>query len=283
VNLVDGDCSVVTAIDLDHVDLLGPTREHVGAEKAAIYRAGRPAICVDRDPPSTLLSQARSVGAVLSVLGRDFDAEALAGEGPARQWNFRSRTSGDRMGLPWPALRGPHQLANAAGALAALGALADRLPVHQQAVREGLLSVRLAARYQVLPGRPVVVLDVGHNPHAARALARAMGAHGYFPCTRAVFGMLRDKDAAAVVAPLAGLVDQWIVVPTAGERGRSSAALREAIAPGLPPGATIDEAADAGAALGAALAAAGPDDRIVVFGSFVVVAEAMRWLERNPR
>jgi dihydrofolate synthase/folylpolyglutamate synthase len=289
VNLVDADCAIVTAIDLDHVDLLGPTRELIGAEKAAIFRHGRPAVVVDADPPASLVRHAAAIGAPLAVLGRDFRAEPLDAQGPARSWNFRGLIDGrscDRPGLPWPALRGPHQLANAAGALAALAAVSGRLPVHQQAVREGLLSVALPGRYQVLPGRPVIVLDVGHNPQAARALAGAMQAHGFFPRTRAVFGMLRDKDAAAVVAPLARHVYHWHLVPTSGERGREAGALRAqafAARSGAPEPGAISEHESVGGALRAALDASDPDDRIIVFGSFVVVAEALRWLERDPR
>jgi len=285
VNIIDADCSIVTSIDLDHTDLLGSTREHIGIEKAHIFRPGRPAICVDPDPPVSLTEFARRIGAVLWRFGQDFSVQAPSEAQAPRQWTYRGRY-GNRAALPWPALRGAHQLRNAAGALAALEALAQCLPVDQQAVRRGLSTVRLPGRFQVVAGRPTIVLDVAHNPQAARALAQALHSHDLTAnqreTTHAVFGMLRDKDARAVVKALAGEVDFWHLAPTSGERGRDVAALEAAgfdDAP-APPRALHDSVA---AALDAAMAAVKPDDRIVVFGSFVIVADALRWLERRPR
>ncbi len=284
VNIVDADCAVVTTIDLDHTDLLGPTREDIGREKAHIFRSGRPAICVEPDPPDSLLAYAAAIGADLWCHGRDFTDEPAAG---LRQWNYRGRRA-DRLALPWPALRGAHQLRNASGVLAALEALADVLPVDQGAVRRGLASVSLPGRFQVVPGQPALILDVAHNPHAARALAGALREHAPaggladHPApamrTHAVFGMLRDKDAGAVCAALASVVDHWHLVPTTGERGRAVADLQP-----LLQGAPATGHESVAAALAQLREQVGPDDRIVVFGSFVIVAEALRWLERVSR
>jgi dihydrofolate synthase/folylpolyglutamate synthase len=274
VNLVDADCAVVTAIGLDHTELLGETREKIGFEKAHVYRAGRPAICSDPAPPPTLVEHAAGIGADLWLLGRDFEARTSpAGDG-RQQWTYRGRARG-RAALPLPGLRGAHQLRNAAGVLAALESIETRLPVHQQAVRQGLLDVRIDGRYQVLPGRPVVVLDVGHNPHAAAALARTLDAHGYFPQTRAVFGMLRDKDVGGVVAQLRDRVAHWHLAPTGGDRGQDA---RAAAAAGFGAKDPFTCHESIAAALDAAQAASTPDDRILVFGSFVMVAEALRLL-----
>jgi dihydrofolate synthase/folylpolyglutamate synthase len=283
VNIVDADCAVVTTIDLDHVELLGPTREHIAWEKAHIFRAGRPAICVEPDPPAALLDFARALGADLWRFGHEFSL-SLPAPG-LRQWNYRGRRT-SRMALPWPALRGAHQLRNAAGVLAALESLADCLPVDQGAVRRGLGSVQLPGRFQVVPGRPTIVLDVAHNPHAAQALADALRSQGApagprpgpVPATHAVFGMLRDKDAAAVVAALRGVVDHWHFVPTQGERGRDAQALQQAVGAALD-GAPHELHESVAAALAQLRARVAPDDRIVVFGSFVIVAEALRCLE----
>jgi len=286
VNIVDADCAIVTTIDLDHTELLGPTREHIGHEKAHIFRAGRPAICVEPEPPESLVQYARQVGADLWRLGQTFSFDLP--QAGLRQWNYRGRDE-DRLALPWPALRGAHQLRNAAGVLAALESLAPVLPVDQAAVRRGLAGAQLAGRFQVVPGRPVVILDVAHNPHAARALAEALRDHAAAaaapgtaaaaPRTHAVFGMLRDKDALAVAAALHGVIDDWHLVPTSGDRGRSAAALAQAVR-----GAQgIHEHASVAAALDALLGSIPLDDRIVVFGSFVVVAEALRWLEHGSR
>lgn len=303
VNIVDADCAIVTTVDLDHVELLGPTREHIGWEKAHIFRAGRPAICVDPDPPARLVEHARAIGAVLWRLGREFSL-SLPAPG-LRQWNYHGPAM-SRMALPWPALRGAHQLRNAAGVLAALEALGEVLPVDQGAVRRGLGGVQLTGRFQVVPGQPTVVLDVAHNPHAAQALADALRNHGTVPDrepppgprprTHAIFGMLRDKDAAGVVEALRTVIDDWHFVPTGGERGQGAAAVAQAASAVLAqataaasspegtvtpvPGRTHESVA---AALRELQATVAPDDRIVVFGSFVIVAEALRCLERGSQ
>jgi len=305
VNIVDADCSIVTSVDLDHMELLGPDRAAIGWEKAHIFRAGRPAICGDPDPPASLVEFARDIGADLWRIGADFLVQApAAGSGNGRQWSYRGRNE-HRVALPFPALRGGHQLRNAAAALAALEAVGELLPADQSAVRKGLTSVQLPGRFQVNPGRPVVILDVAHNPHAARALAQALRSHadlersaGSAPgSTRAVFGMLRDKDAPGVVQALRAQVDHWYLVPTQGQRGQTAQALAQNAfqapaqqadrGPSKQPDAsvrTFPAAFDSmPAALDAALGDSGPDDRIVVLGSFVVVADAMRCLERKSR
>ncbi|MBZ0251495.1 MAG: bifunctional tetrahydrofolate synthase/dihydrofolate synthase, partial [Burkholderiales bacterium] len=210
VNAVDAGCAIVSSVDLDHQAWLGDERESIGREKAHIYRPGRPALFGDTEPPASLVAHARAIGAPLQVLGTDF--RAVAHEG--RQWDFEGR-QGARRALPMPALRGPWQLANAATALAALDEVSDRFPVSLGEVKRGLTSVRLAGRLQVLPGRPQVVLDVAHNPHAARALARGLGGMGFANRTIAVFAMLADKDIAGVVEAVAPRVDRWHVATVA--------------------------------------------------------------------
>ncbi len=268
-NLVDADCALVTSIDLDHIEYLGPTREHIGYEKAHIFRRGRPAICSDPQPPQSLLDVARDLGADLWRFGRDFNYQ-----GDRQQWAYGGR-SVRRAGLPYPALRGANQLLNAAGALAALEALGQRLPVSQQAVRQGLLNVELAGRFQVLPGRPAVILDVAHNPQAAAVLAENLDNMGFYPRTLAVLGMLRDKDAAGVIEKAAGRIDRWYLGGTSGPRGLSGKALAQMVRLQLPS-AEFETFDDIAAAYRAARRAAGAEDRIIVFGSFHTVAAAMR-------
>jgi dihydrofolate synthase / folylpolyglutamate synthase len=274
VNLVDADCAIVTSVDLDHMDYLGPTREHIGFEKAHIYRAGRPAICADPQPPRSLLEVAKKLAADLWLFGRDFNYQ-----GDRQQWNYAGRAL-RRTSLPYPALRGANQLLNASGALAALEALADRLPVSQQAVRQGLLAVDLPGRFQVLPGRPAVILDVAHNPHAAAVLAQNLDTMGFFPETYAVFGMLRDKDIAGVVKMIGGRVDHWYVGGTIGARGADAASVAQIVhaALGLQGTTTIEGFDSVAVAYDAAARRAAPQDRIVVFGSFTTVADVMRSL-----
>jgi dihydrofolate synthase / folylpolyglutamate synthase len=280
VNLVDADAAIVTSIDLDHLDYLGATRESIGFEKAHIYRDGRPAICSDPRPPQSLLDHAARIGADLWRFGRDFNYQ-----GDRQQWAYGGRQL-RRSGLPYPALRGANQLLNASGALAALEALSGRLPVSQQAVRQGLLTAEIPARFQVLPGRPTTILDVAHNPHAAAVLAENLDSMGFFPVTHAVFGMLRDKDIAGVVAKLGSRIDHWHVGPTPGSRGTTAAEVSDIVrAAGAARGAaqSITQHDSIGEAYAAALEAASADDRILAFGSFLTVADTMRAIrDRAP-
>jgi len=268
VNVVDADCAIVSTVDLDHQAWLGDTREAIALEKAHIFRAGRPALFGDTDPPASLVAHARAIGAPLQVLGRDFRAVARE-----RQWDFEGRR-GARRALPMPALRGSWQLANAATALAALDEIAARFPVSLGEVKRGLTAVRLAGRLQVLPGRPTVVLDVAHNPHAARALARGLGEMAFHARTIAVFAMLADKDIGGVIDALAARVDRWHVATVAEERAASAAQVAQVLAARGLAGRTRTFATVA-AAHAAALREAEPGDRILVFGSFHTVAEVL--------
>jgi dihydrofolate synthase / folylpolyglutamate synthase len=265
VNVVDADCSIVSSVDLDHQAWLGDTREAIGLEKAHIFRAGRPAFFGDADPPASLVAHAEAVGADLQVLGRDF--RAVAHEG---QWDFEGRR-GARRALPMPSLRGSWQLANASTALAALDEVAGRFPVSIGEVKKGLTAVRLAGRMQVLPGRPTVVLDVAHNPHAARALARGLGEMGFHQNTIAVFAILADKDIGGVIDAVSPRVDRWHVATVANERAAPAGLVADHLASRGLAGCTR-VFATVPLAYEAALREAGPNDRILVFGSFHTVA-----------
>ncbi|RPH64852.1 MAG: bifunctional tetrahydrofolate synthase/dihydrofolate synthase [Burkholderiales bacterium] len=273
VNLVDADCAIVTSVDVDHAEYLGDTRERIGWEKAHVFRAGRPAICSDPMPPAALVEYARSIGADLWLHGRDFNHA-----GDRQQWSYGGRGQ-RRTGMAYPALRGANQLQNAAGALAALEALRDRLPVSQQAVRQGLATVELPGRFQVLPGHPPVILDVAHNPHAAAHLAINLDAMGAYRQTFAVFGVMRDKDVDGVIAALRHRVDHWLPVDLPGARAASASWIAERLeAAGVTrEGAksSIECHASPSAALAAARGRAGGNDRIVVFGSFLTVADIL--------
>ncbi|MBI2312561.1 MAG: bifunctional tetrahydrofolate synthase/dihydrofolate synthase [Betaproteobacteria bacterium] len=275
VNAFDNDCAVITSVALDHMDYLGHTREAIGFEKAGTFRRGKAAVCGDPNPPETVHQHAEDLGCDLLQIGSDYgySAEKL-------QWDYWSRYS-KRHGLPPPALRGAYQLQNAATVLAVLDELADRLPVAMGDVRAGLLEAELPARFQVLPGRPAVVLDVAHNPHAAAGLASNLAAMGFYRATYAVFAMLRDKDAAGVIHAVKDRVDFWMVAGLAGDRGAGARETADALgAAGVPAGAvrTFGTPAEAYAA---ACIEAGENDRIIVFGSFHTVADVLRERERR--
>jgi dihydrofolate synthase / folylpolyglutamate synthase len=269
VNVVDADVAVVTSIDIDHVDYLGPTREDIGREKAGIFRAGRAAVCADPDPPSKLVNHALALGAPITLIGRDYGYVA-----EERQWSYWG-PGGPRYGLPFPALCGAYQLANAATALAVLGLLRERIPVTAGAIRDGLVTVSLPGRFHVLPGRPAVVLDVAHNPHAARVLAATLTSMGFFPRTLAVFGILADKDVAGVIEMIRSRIDRWFVATLPPPRGATSEAVRAELLRAGVSDAAIGAFDDVRLALAAAREAADEADRILVFGSFLTVAAAL--------
>jgi dihydrofolate synthase/folylpolyglutamate synthase len=275
VNAIDTDCAVITSVDLDHMEYLGPDRESIGLEKAQIMRPGKPAIVSDPVPPKSVVEHASAIGADLWLVGRDFTYS-----GDRQQWGWSGR--GKRYnGMAYPALRGANQLVNASGALAALEALRERLPVSAQAVRTGLALVDLPGRFQIVPGQPTLVLDVAHNPHSVAALAVNLDQMGYHPATHAVFGAMRDKDIANLLARMAGLVDHWHFCDLATPRAATARELADglkALASTLPAAAraTVECHRDPAAALRAAVEGADPADRIVVFGSFYTVGGVLK-------
>ncbi|MDQ6627219.1 MAG: bifunctional tetrahydrofolate synthase/dihydrofolate synthase [Pseudomonadota bacterium] len=264
VNVFDADCAVLTSIDVDHAEFLGPDRETIGREKAGIFRRGKPAVLSDPVPPASVIDEARAIGAELRRAGVDFHCS-----GDRQQWQWIGRVT-RFSGLGYPALRGANQLLNASGALAVLEVLRERLPVSAQAIRSGLATVELPGRFQVVPGQPVLVLDVAHNPHAVAALAQNLDQMGFFPRTHAVFGAMRDKDIATILRRMAPLVDSWHVTDLPTPRACSAAELAQALAAvdGAPGPVQVTQHGSPVEAMAAAVAAAEPVDRIVVFGSF---------------
>ena len=267
VNVLHADCAVLTSVGIDHVEYLGDSREAIGKEKAGIFRSGRPAVVADPQPPESVLEEIRRVGARPLLIGHDFGYRAQGS-----QWTYWG-PAGKRPGLAHPALRGAMQLRNASAAFAALDSLRERLPIAMQDVRRALAEVALPGRFQVLPGRPQVILDVAHNPEAAAVLASNLADSGFSPETIAVFGMLRDKDIAGVVRAVAPRVTRWHLATLPGPRGAGAAELmnvlsREKI---RTPAFAHETVA---MALAAARNEAGEGDKIIVFGSFLTVAGA---------
>lgn len=271
VNVLDTDCAIITSIDLDHTAILGPDRETIGREKAGILRAGRPAVVSDPVPPQSVRDAAEQLGADLWLFGRDFNFS-----GDKQQWAWAGR--GRRYaGMAYPALRGANQLVNASGVLAALEALRQRIPVTAQAVRNGLAMVELPGRFQIVPGQPVLVLDVAHNPHSVAALAENLDAMGFYPTTHAVFGAMADKDLAPMLQRVGPLIDRWYFTDLPLPRAASAQALQvawQAANTRRDVASSVHESPQQ--ALLAAVAAADPADRIVVFGSFYTVGGVLQ-------
>ena len=270
VNIIDADVAIVTTVDLDHMDWLGPDRDSIGREKAGIARRGRPVIVGDMDPPPGLLDALNAIGARIERAGIDFTVDRLA-DG----WRWQHR-DGLAMLLPDPALAAPVQYLNAAAAIAALRVLFnDDVPAPGQlfaAASLGLTSVRVPARLQSLGGDPQVIVDVGHNPQAARALAQWLDSQ---PACRvqAIYGALSDKDVAGVMAALGARIGHWHLAGLDGDtpRGLSAAHLASMLEKTLPQ-ASFAMHADVVTALAAARADALAGERILAFGSFFVAS-----------
>ncbi len=269
VNLVDADVAIVTAIALDHVEYLGPDRESIAREKAGILRTGKPVVVGELDPPDALLREAERLGAPVLRAGRSHRWETHA-DG----WTFHDGRGALR--LPLPGLRAPPQFANASAAIAAVRAVLPPLKVDDEHIAAGVVAAALPGRMQVIPGPVEIVLDVAHNPQAAQQLANWLQANRTRGATQAVFAALADKDVANEVAVLMGQVDIWHLagLSDVGGRGQPVEALWQKVGALLSRSLTTRHASVA-QALAAARKMAQPGDRIVVFGSFHTVAEAL--------
>lgn len=289
VNIIDNDCAIVVTVDLDHMEYLGPDRQSIGREKAGIFRAVKPAIVGETNPPQSLLDHAQAIGANLEVLGRDFgwspeiDELAWWHRNPA-QSRYVAPAEGNDTGIVLHgelALEGAFQYRNAATAIAALHALGERVRWDHAAIAKDSCCFDdhafLPGRLQHLQSHPDLVVDVGHNPQAARELARWLDRHPVVGVTRAVFGALADKDIESVVAALGERIDHWYLAGLIDEspRGETIARLAARVRAALPDAST-SEFLDIPAALDAARAKASMDDRILAFGSFHVVAPVLR-------
>lgn len=277
VNIFDADVAVITSVDLDHEAFLGDTIEKVAFEKAGIMRCGKPVVCGQLPMPYSLAAQAQTVGADLLLLGRDFNYHKQG----LQQWSYHFHPQSDnfytvehaRHALPIPVLRGDFQVNNAACALTVLECLFERLPLDIGAIKRGLLRVRHPGRFQILPSQPLTVLDVGHNPHAARALRSSLIALPYAEKRIAIFSMLADKDIDSVLEIIKDQFDCWLIAPLNLPRGMNIEALQQKFIQHTIT--TITAYPSIRDAYVAALSQAGKNDRIVVFGSFHTVAEMM--------
>ena len=256
VNVVDADIAVITSIGLDHQDYLGATRELIGAEKAGILRSGVPVVYGEPEPPDSVMARVEALDAPLYLAGRDF------GHSGRSLW---FRDGGERCSVALPA--SAVDPVNAATAVQV--AQLTGCPVDQDVVAEAARCVRNPGRFEVVRhAARTWVFDVAHNPDGALFLAEQLRQRFGPGVAAAVVGCLDDKDAAAIVAPLATLVGEFGYADTIGPRGVRGATLRAAV---------LDSAAFAGpleAALDHLVTATAPGDRILVFGSFDIVERA---------
>jgi dihydrofolate synthase/folylpolyglutamate synthase len=276
VNILDADCAVITPIGLDHQEYLGDDLESIGREKAGIIRQGKPVVCGDPLPPASILEEAAARDAELLQLGRDFSVSRVGD-------HVHFVMNGVALDVPLPVLAGAHQLNNMATALAALFVQIPEASTRLEALNQGLRSVSLHGRFERVREAPVVWLDVGHNPLAAAVVAKSVAdcreTEQIAQC-RCVLGMLMDKDAAAAAVELDAVVNGWYCAGTGSDRGQTGAELAARLA-------TADLGSDTrvfhtvAEALDAAISDSGPADAVLVFGSFLTVADAMRHLNTD--
>lgn len=271
VNVLAADVAVLTSISLDHTDWLGSDRDSVAFEKAGIFRPARPAIYAEQDIPASIVREAERVGTTLYHVGRDYDfsqhADTWSFQGPNDAWDD----------LPAPSLPGEHQYANAAAGLAALQLLADRLPVPLAAVRRGLTEAILPGRLQKLPGALEWILDVAHNEASVNVLAEYLAQQPIQGRCHAVFAQMQRKELEPVLQRMASLVDVWWLLQLPDGDARAAAEVASSM---QRQGLLIGAQDRADHLFEAVAAAAKPGDRVIVFGSFRTVEEALRYHER---
>lgn len=272
VNCLDADAVLITAIDLDHENWLGKDRETIAREKAGIMRSNAPAICSDPHPPKSLRAYAEALGVKLYVPGRDY-CHYLTNY----HWEWRTGNT-ILPDLPRPSLYNPCQMANAAGVLMTLTALRDRYPVSIHAIRQGLQEFNLGGRFQLVPDRAQLILDVAHNPQAVRLLVRNLIGLPVRGKTHVLIGMLKDKNHHDIFLEMIQIADYWHLVSLSGHRGADSSLLhRELVALGVMRNVkSYNTVADA---LNHIRELVKPQDRIVVTGSFLTVGAAIKHLK----
>jgi len=269
VNVFDADCAIVTTVDLDHMDYLGHTREAIGFEKAGIYRTEKTSICGDFDPPQSLIKHAELIHADLKIIGKDFGYEAHHDS-----FDFLIDST-FVMNLPLPKLQGDFQLANATNALMAVKAMEDKLPLTEISIQKGITLTLLPGRFQEVKKMPSLILDVAHNPQAARSLSHNLKTHVVPGKTIAVFSILKDKDIFGVINELNLDIDDWFIAEIQNERAASIENISNTIQK-INLSAHIEAFKNIQEAYQFASKEVTRNDRIIVFGSFFTVADIMK-------
>ena len=269
VNVFDADCAIVTTVDLDHMDYLGHTREAIGFEKAGIYRTEKTSICGDFDPPQSLIKHAELIHADLKIIGKDFGYEAHHDS-----FDFLIDST-FVMNLPLPKLQGDFQLANATNALMAVKAMEDKLPLTEISIQKGITLTLLPGRFQEVKKMPSLILDVAHNPQAARSLSHNLKTHVVPGKTIAVFSILKDKDIFGVINVLNLDIDDWFIAEIQNERAASIENISNTIQK-INLSAHIEAFKNIQEAYQFASKEVRRNDRIIVFGSFFTVADIMK-------
>lgn len=263
-NIIDPSVAIITTIALDHTNLLGNDRAVIGTEKAGIFRSGVPAIVGEPDMPATIREAAEALGASLYHNGI---AWSYTEQGHYWQWKASKTLI---VGLPMPNV----PLVNAATALAAVHY--SSLHIGYQAIYSGLQKAMLPGRFQVVHEEPRLILDVAHNPHAASYLALCLAK---LPRNggkvRAVVAMLSDKDIPGTLAAMSDQVDEWYCAPLGNHRGAHAELLTRHLSQKYRNFSNVQSA------WLQAMQDAKKYDIVIVFGSFYVVAQVMKMLDKR--
>ncbi len=269
VNILDADVALVTSIGIDHVQWLGTTRESIGFEKAGVFRANQPAICGDGDPPKSLIEYAEKLGTELLLINKDYSYQKQNNG----SWSFSSETI-NWDNLPIPSLYGEVQLSNAATALMALNRMDEMLPVTRECVDYGLSNISLPGRFQRIQGSCEIILDVAHNLGSVEVLAENLRALTPAAKTLAVFAVLADKDVCGIIECVEGLFDEWYISELNSERTLEKENLKKQL-DSCCHDCVIYSYPSIAEAFNTAKKSADESTRIVVFGSFLTVAEVL--------
>ncbi len=281
VNLWDADLSLITTIAIDHESWLGNKREDIAIEKAGIMRPNKPVICGDKEPPATIASEAKRIGAKLLQRDRDFSLTLLQSQKKKEQtvktWQWIDYQKNKSFKLPYPSLKGNFQLDNAANIIMGIMQLQRQLPVSLEAIKKGLTHTVLAGRLQTISTCPEIILDVAHNPHAAEQLALYLQNNPISGKTIALFSALKDKDLNGITAPFHSLIDRWCIISIVDERGYSAAELKSKLEKLSINNTTIVNNSFK-KAMQDLINTLECKDRVVVFGSFLLVSGVLELL-----
>lgn len=273
-NLWDASLALITSIDIDHVDWLGDDREIIGVEKAGIMRKNTPVISGDPKPPASLLSEAQRIGAPLHQLNKDFSYKLLANN----QWLWSN--SDIQLSLPLPSLKGAFQLNNAATVIAGLFALKPILNIPKKAISNGLLNAFSEGRLQVISHSPEWLIDVAHNPHAAKQLAKYLSQNPVEGKTFALFSMFKDKDIGHVLELMQQSIDEWHIIGLNSPRGLSTDELKQTIERHIH-NSKITQYEEFTTACKSLQNITNTKDRVVAFGSFLVISDVILYFNEG--
>lgn len=272
VNCLDADVALITTIDMDHENWLGDTRELIGREKAGIMRMAKPAVSAERNPPDTLVNYANEIGADFYQAGQAYQYEMTTGG----MWNWQDNKLSYK-NMPLPSLHNKQQVSNAAGVLKVLSLLADKFPVTRSDIIQGLQEFYLTGRFQIIPDKAQMILDVAHNRQAAELLVNNLKNLPVNGKTHIIVGMLKDKNRKAIFEMLQQIADCWHVVSLDGSRGADAETLNQDLF-ALQITDNISLYVHVSQALDHVRDIVGPEDRILITGSFLTVGAAIKHL-----